>query len=75
MTYTFEQFNAEITDPTIEVISVNDNLTAKTCAVDILLVTDNATFGVNLSGFTYTETWEDSDISTWVDTKLQEYAL
>jgi len=75
MTYKFEQFNTEITNPQVEVISVSDNIQAKTCSVDILLTTDSAKFGLNLSGFTYSDSWEDADIIAWVDTELIKYEV
>ena len=75
MTYKFEQFNTEITNPQVEVISVSDNIQAKTCSVEILLTTDTAKFGLNLSGFTYSDSWEDADIIAWVDTELIKYVV
>jgi hypothetical protein len=75
MTYKFEQFNTEITNPQVEVISVSDNIQAKTCSVEILLTTDTAKFGLNLSGFTYSDSWEDADIIAWVDTELIKYEV
>jgi hypothetical protein len=75
MTYKFEQFNTEITNPQVEVISVSDNIQAKTCNVDILLTTDTAKFGVTLNGFTYLDSWEDVDIIAWVDTELIKYEV
>lgn len=75
MTYKFEQFTGTIVNPTIEVVSVSDNLNTKTCTVDIKLTSGANEFGVNLSGFTYADTWEDVDVLSWVNTKLQEYAL
>lgn len=75
MKYKFEQFNATIENPVVTVKNVNDNLTAKTCNVEVLLTTDSAELGVNLSGFNYVASWEDTDIQAWVNTKLQEYAI
>jgi len=73
MTLKFEQFKTEITDPTIEVVNVTDNLQEKTCSVSILLSTDSAKFGISLSGFTYSDTWEDADIENWVSLELEKY--
>lgn len=73
MTLIFPQFNVEIIDPIIEVQNVTDNLQNKACSVDILLTTDSASFGVSLSGFTYSDTWEDSDIEAWVADELIKY--
>jgi hypothetical protein len=75
MNYRFEQFNVEITDPIIQVVCVADNINTKTCGVDIKLTTDTAEFGVNLQGFTYEETWEDSDIRSWVASELVNYEV
>jgi hypothetical protein len=75
MKYKFEQFKVEITDPTIEVQAVNDNIKQKVCAVDLLLTTDTAKFGVSLNGFTYSETWEDEDVYLWVETELKKYEV
>jgi uncharacterized protein YlxP (DUF503 family) len=75
MKYKFPQFKAEITDPQIAVQSVTDNLKEKTCSVDILLTTETAKFGVNLSGFTYSDTWEDADIYAWVQVELEKFAV
>lgn len=75
MTYKFEQFNVEITNPVVEVVNVIDNINTKTCNVDVLLTTDSAEFGVTLNGFTYFETWEDADVVNWVGIELQKYVV
>ena len=74
-TYKFPQFNAEITNPQIEVQAVNDSIKDKSCSVDVLLTTDTAKFGVNFSGFMYSDTWEDADIYAWVMVELEKYAV
>lgn len=74
-TYKFPQFKTEITDPQIEVQAVNDSIKDKSCSVDVLLTTDTAKFGVNLSGFTYVDTWEDADIYAWVQVELEKYEI
>lgn len=73
MTYKFPNFQAEITDPTVTVQTVTDNIAGKTCTVSILLETAMAKFGVSLDGFSYEITWEDADIESWVAVKLKEY--
>ncbi len=35
-----------ITDPSVEVVNVTDNIGAKTCSASVLLTTDTAEFGV-----------------------------
>ena len=75
-TYKFEQFNVEITNPTVEVVNVADAINQKTCSVDVLLTTDSAEFGVNLQGFTYADTWTDEEIILWVnDVELPKYEI
>ena len=75
-TYKFEQFNVEIVNPTVEVVNVADAINQKTCCVDVVLTTDTATFGVNLQGFTYAETWTDEEIILWVnDVELPKYVV
>jgi hypothetical protein len=75
-TYKFEQFNVEIINPTVEVVNVADAINQKTCSVDVVLTTDTATFGINLQGFTYAETWTDEEIILWVnDVELPKYEI
>jgi hypothetical protein len=73
MTYKFEQFNVEIENPNVTVTGVFDNIKEKTCNVSLLLETDSAKFGVTLSGFEYSDTWEDDDIYAWVANELVNY--
>lgn len=74
-TYKFEQFKVSITNPTVSITGVKDNM-VDSCTVDILLVTDTASFGVTLDGFTYAkDTWENSDIESFVTNKLTEYEI
>lgn len=75
-TYKFSQFNVEITNPTVQVVNVADAINSKTCSVDVVLTTDNSEFGVNLQGFTYTDTWTDEEIIIWVnDVELPKYEI
>ena len=75
-TYKFEQFNVEITNPTVEVVNVADAINLKTCSVDVVLTTDSASFGVNLQGFTYANTWTDEEIILWVNNvELPKYEI
>jgi hypothetical protein len=65
-TYRFEEFNIDITNPTLTVVSVGDN---------ILLVINDLKFGLTLSGFKYETTWEDSDIYNWVEVEIEKYKI
>lgn len=76
-TYKFNQFNSEITDPTITVKHTIDHNSTKTCDVEVELVSSNMKCGVILYGFSYesTNTWSDADILAWVNIELQKYKL
>jgi len=74
-TYKFPQFNVEIVDPTIEVITIHDTIAQKTCAVDVLLFTPTANFGVTLNGFTYVSDWNDEEVEIWTMVELSKYAV
>lgn len=74
-TYKFPQFNVEIVDPTIEVITIHDTIAQKTCAVDVLLSTASANFGVTLNGFTYTYDWNDEEVEIWTMVELSKYEV
>jgi len=75
-TYSFPQFNVEITDPLINVEKVNDSIMYHTCSVDVVLTTESAVFGVTFVGFTYVDTWDDADIEAWVnDVELPKYLV
>jgi hypothetical protein len=71
----FNQFNVEIDNPTVVVLAVADNLKEKECSVSILLTTETAKFGLTLDGFTYSDTWEDSDVYAWVGNELTKYEV
>ncbi len=75
-TYKFPQFNVEITNPIVNVEKVNDSILYKTCTVDVILTTENAIFGINFEGFTYNETWSDSDVVNWIENvELPKYLI
>lgn len=75
MILSFEQFRLQIENPTITIVKINDNIQEKTCDVDIELHTEAASLGVTLSGFTYSDTWEDMHIESWVAVKIKEYEV
>ena len=77
MTYKFPQFNVQIVNPTI-VINLNtisDKALDKLLAVDVLLTTATAEFGVRAEDMPYVDTWDDSDIPDMVNTWLAQYAV
>jgi hypothetical protein len=75
MNYQFSQFSGTISNPTIEVVSVNDSILNKTCSVNVKLSNAGGEYGITLSGFTYTDTWEDADIESWVNSELANYSI
>jgi hypothetical protein len=75
MTYKFEQFNVEIVDPRIAVITIHDTIAKRTCSVDVLLTTDTANFGLTLEGFTYVSDWNDEEVEVWTMVELSKYAV
>jgi hypothetical protein len=76
-TYKFEQFNVQIANPvvSIDMNTIGDKAIDKLLSVNITLTTQDAEFGVRLEDMPYEATWDDSDISDIVNTKLQEYIV
>ena len=75
-TYKFPQFNVEITNPIVTVITVNDMIQEKICNADVLLTIPDAKFGVTFYGYTYTTDWNDQDIIDWVNNvELPKYEI
>lgn len=75
--YKIEHINggANIENPLITISSVIDDMVDK-CTVEVVLSTATASFGINLEGFTYkNDTWENSDIESWVNTEIQKYIV
>ena len=75
-TYKFPQFDVEITDPTVTVTKVSDDIIEKTCSANVLLTTPSTIFGITFFGFTYTADWNDQDIIDWVNNvELPQYEV
>jgi hypothetical protein len=75
MTYQFPFFETTITDPTIEVVYITDDLKNKACKVDVLLSTPTQDYGVNLDGFKYTSTWSTEEVMAWAFVELTKYEI
>lgn len=75
MTYKFEQFKVEISNPRISVDldTIQDKAISKLLSVGVTLATDSATFGVTAEDMPYDDSWEDSDIPSMVDTWIKQY--
>lgn len=72
MTIKLDNFSATINIASVEITSVNDNVQSKTASVDLVL---NGKYGTTLQGFTYTTSWEDSDVLEWANNELNKYAI
>ena len=77
MTYKFPQFNVQIVNPTIAINlnTISDKAIDKLLAVDVLLTTASAQFGVRAENMPYVDTWEDSDIPDMVNIWLVQYEV
>jgi len=77
MTYKFEQFQVEITDPAIDINlnTIGDKALDKMLSVDVVLTTDTASFGVRADDMPYTDTWDDDDVPAMVNIWLTQYAI
>jgi len=76
-TYKFPQFKVEIINPTItiDLNSISDKALDKLLAVDILLTTDTASFGVRAEDIPYIDTWEDSEVQNMVNIWLIQFEM
>ena len=72
MTIKLNNFSASIDVQSVEITSINDNVKSKTASVDLVL---NGKYGTSLQGFTYTTTWEDSEVLTWANNELNKYVI
>ena len=77
MTYKFEQFNVEISNPTIFVNlnTIQDKAIDQLLSVDVVLTTDTAKFGVTASDMPYINTWEDDEVEGMVVNWLTQFEV
>ena len=78
MTYRFEQFNTEITDPIVivDMTNIADNTIESTLTIGVTLQTPNAKmYGVSLDKIPYVTTWSDSQIEGLVMERLKDFAI
>lgn len=76
MTYIFEQFNTEITNPTVTVDKVVNDLNPDTMTLtaNVVLETDSAKFGVQLKDVTINDlNYNYDDLCARVNERLKEY--
>ena len=78
MTYRFEQFKTEITDPIVivDMTNIADNTIESTLTIGVTLTTPNAKmYGVSLDKIPYVKTWSDSQIEGLVMERLKDFAI
>ena len=78
MTYKFEQFKTEITDPIIivDMTNIADNTVSTMLTVNVTLQTPNAKmYGVSLDKIPYVKTWSDSQIQGLVMERLKDFEI
>ena len=78
MTYKFEQFKTEITDPivVVDMTNIADNTIESTLTIGVTLTTANAKmYGVSLDKIPYVKTWSDSQIEGLVMERLKDFAI
>jgi hypothetical protein len=76
-TYKFPQFNVAIENPTItiDLNTISDKAIDQLLAVDVLLTTDTASFGVRAEDMPYNITWNDNDIPGMVNIWLTQFEV
>ena len=78
MTYRFEQFKTEITDPIVivDMTNIADNTIESMLTIGVTLTTPNAKmYGVSLDKIPYVKTWSDSQIEGLVMERLKDFAI
>ena len=78
MTYKFEQFKTEITDPIVivDMTNIADNTIESTLTIGVTLQTQNAKmYGVSLNKIPYVKTWSDSQIEGLVMERLKDFLI
>jgi hypothetical protein len=77
MKYKFDQFDAEIENPTIEIdtTSININAVRLKLSVDVVLIVDNARMAVTLDEIPFTFPFEIESLVTKVTQRLTDYEI
>jgi len=77
MKYKFDQFDAEIENPTIEINTTSINLNAERLklSVDVVLIVDNARMAVRLDEIPFTFPFEIDSLVTKVTERLNDFEI
>ena len=63
----------QIVNPTYEVKNVSDNILNKTCNIEVVFETPSIIkYSYSIDGFSYAETWEDSDVYNFVEAEIEK---
>lgn len=70
---TYQIDDLTVVNPTIQIRQVNDNIVDKTCSIEVIFNVEGAliNYSRNIGGFSYVDTWEDSDIEAFVLSHLE----
>jgi len=70
---TIQLRDLQIINPTYEVVNVNDNITKKTCTIEVVFETPSVIkYSYSIGGFSYDTTWEDEDIFAFVEKEIEK---
>jgi hypothetical protein len=77
MKYKFDQFDAEIENPTIEINTASIALNAETLklSVNVFLVVENARMAVNIDEIPFTFPFEIDSLVTKVTERLNDFEI
>ena len=76
MKYRFDNFNAELTDPTIESVSTSFVLGDDYVAIHAVLnANDNRLFGVHLGQMENSDNWGDAEVMDFAIKQLETFKV
>jgi len=76
MNYKFQNFNAELIDPTIESVSTAFTIGAETVTVTAVLnVSGGKLYGVELGQMPNTDTWGDAEVQAFATAQLETFKV
>jgi hypothetical protein len=76
MKYKFENFSAELVNPTIETVTPSYSIGSETVKVQATLnANENKLFGVYLGDMPNTEEWTDKDVMNFALAELEKFRV
>lgn len=74
--YRFEQFNVDLTDPTMELVKATYAIGETLGSVEVVLATADARlYGVVFEGFPNGDDWGDDDVIAWAESELEKHKV